>query len=532
MAKERGAVAAKNHNDITSRPHRVAILDAGSQYGGLIDRNVREMGVRSELLPLDTPTDKLSGYDAIIISGGPKSVEDANAHMCDPKLLEIGKPIFGICYGMQLLAKLSGGKVGPSSLREDGPQETTFSHDSKLFSGIEGSQKVLMSHGDSVQVLPPAFTISGQGDSLISAIENPKLNLYGVQFHPEVFQTEHGSEIFHNFLFNIAGLTPDYTVEDQKAEAITYIQNTTGKRDVMVYVSGGVDSTVLAALVAEAIPSERIHAFHVDTGLMRANESKDVIAALEAAGVHVRLIDATETFAHATTTIDGVTTPALSEATDPQTKRKIIGDTFIKVRSQLLEEYELPEDTVLAQGTLRPDLIESGSLLASTKADTIKTHHNDTEKVRELRDKAMVVEPLRDLYKDQVRVLGRKLGLPDHMVDRHPFPGPGLGIRVLCTETSYREPNHDELQTQIDSFLEKSGYSEYRAHLLPVRTVGVQGDGRSYRYLAGIEGPSNWPELIAMARAIPNNNHAVNRVSYIFGDSVDREALGVTPTHL
>ncbi|MDB5185926.1 MAG: hypothetical protein JWL85_449, partial [Candidatus Saccharibacteria bacterium] len=152
--------------------------------------------------------------------------------------------------------------------------------------------------------------------------------------------------------------------------------------------------------------------------------------------------------------------------------------------------------------------------------------------VRELRDKAMVVEPLRDLYKDQVRVLGRKLGLPDHMVDRHPFPGPGLGIRVLCTETSYREPNHDELQTQLDSFLKKSGYSKYRTHLLPVRTVGVQGDGRSYRYLAGIEGPSNWPELIAMARAIPNNNHAVNRVSYIFGDSVDREALGVTPTHL
>jgi GMP synthase (glutamine-hydrolysing) len=204
----------------------------------------------------------------------------------------------------------------------------------------------------------------------------------------------------------------------------------------------------------------------------------------------------------------------------------------VGVKDQILHDYGLAHDTVLAQGTLRPDLIESGSHLASAKADTIKTHHNDTEEVRKLRKKGLVVEPLQQLYKDQVRVMGRRLGLPPEIVDRHPFPGPGLGVRILCLEKPYRLPDHDQLQAGLDSFVIENGYDEYSATLLPVRTVGVQGDGRSYKYLAGLQGPANWDRLGELTSIIPNNNHAINRVCYVFGEPIDRTNLGITPTYL
>ena len=519
--------------DPASQGNRVAILDAGSQYGGLIDRNVREYGLRTSLLPLETRAEHIAEYDAIIISGGPKSVEDVEAFLCDPKIFELGKPVLGICYGMQLLAKLNGGRVGPNSLREDGPQTTRFEPGSKLFAGLDGEQKVLMSHGDSVQGVPDGFVIAGgKNEPLISAIENPARRLYGVQFHPEVFQTECGTRIFNNFLSEIAGLEPDYTAKDQEQESIQYIQDAVGENDVLVFVSGGVDSAVLAALIAQAVDTQKIHAIHVDTGLMRAQESQQVMAALNEAGLAVELVDASQTFYDATTVIDGVETPPLSRVTDPQVKRKIIGDTFIKVRGEILVRKKLPEGTVLAQGSLRPDLIESGSHLASKSADVIKTHHNDTEAVRALRKLGGVVEPLQQLYKDQVRELGRRLGLPASLIDRHPFPGPGLAIRILCAEEPYRLPEHDEAQKQLDAFVAQN-YPRHKAHLLPVRTVGVQGDGRSYKYLVGLEGPADWDTLFKLAASIPNNNHVANRVCYIFGDDViNRDSLSVTPTYL
>ena len=511
---------------------QVAILDAGSQFGGLIDRHVREFGLRTSLLPLDAPVEQLAGYDAVIVSGGPKSVGDADAYWCDPRLAELDKPILGICYGMQLLARLYGGAVGPSNLREDGPQVTRFEAGSALFKGLSGEQQVLMSHGDSVRVVPKGFVVSGgKHDDLISAIESPKLRRYGVQFHPEVFQTNCGPRLFSNFLAGIAGLKPDYSLEDQQAEAIKYVREAVGGNEVLVFVSGGVDSAVVAALVSRAVDKSKIHAFHIDTGLMRADESEQVVVALRAAGIDVELLDASETFATATTVIDGVETSPLREVIDPQTKRKIIGDTFIRVRADILERTQLPAGTVLAQGSLRPDLIESGSHLASSKADVIKTHHNDTQRVRELRDLGQVVEPLQQLYKDQVRALGRRLGLPDRLVDRHPFPGPGLAIRVLCAKAPYRLPDHDALQAGLDDFVSTHD-PDFHAHLLPVRTVGVQGDGRSYKYLAGIEGPADWWRLFKLAAAIPNHNHVVNRVCYLGPKPVDRAALSVTKTYL
>ncbi len=515
-----------------SKAAKVAVLDAGSQFGGLIDRNVRELGLRTVLLPLETPAEELVKYEAIIISGGPKSVEDKDAHFCDPKLFTLDIPILGICYGMQLMAKMRGGRVGPSHLRQDGPQLTSTEGASNLFEGLSGQQKVLMSHGDSVHDLPEGFRIVATSGQLTAAIEDPVRRHYGVQFHPEVFQTENGPDIFRNFLFNISELTPDYTAEDQEKEALNYIQETVGEKDVVVLVSGGVDSAVLAALVAKSIKKDKVHAFHVDTGFMRARESQDVIEALAQAGIVVNLLDMAEMFYNATTTIDGVETPPLSAVTDPQMKRKIIGDTFMKVNTGILKQRALGEDTVLAQGSLRPDLIESGSLLASSKADTIKTHHNDTEEVRKLRALGRVVEPLQQLYKDQVRVLGRRLGLPPHIVDRHPFPGPGGAIRILCAESAFKMPDHNQLQASLDEFLQAEGYREYKAHLLPVRTVGVQGDGRSYKYLVGLEGKPDWVRLYELAATIPDHNHAANRVSYIFGEPMDRTSLNITPTHL
>jgi GMP synthase (glutamine-hydrolysing) len=463
------------------RQRRVAILDAGSQFGGLIDRTIREIGLRTSLLSLDTPIEQLMEYDAVVISGGPKSVRDDDAYWCDPRLIELDVPILGICYGMQLLATLYGGDVGPGQLREDGPQVTHFEADSELLAGLTGVQTVLMSHGDSVQRVPDGFIVSGgRNDPIISVIENNVQKRYGVQFHPEVFQTACGVALFANFLIKIAGLAPDYSSADQEREAITYIKNAVGDNEVLVFVSGGVDSAVLAALVARAIPVERIHAFHIDTGLMRDHESVQVIRALTAAGIAVELLDASATFYDATTEIDGVVTPPLHMVTDPQTKRRIIGDCFIRVRADILSRSKLPHTTVLAQGSLRPDLIESGSHLASSKADIIKTHHNDTARVRELRELGQVVEPLQQLYKDQVRTLGRRLGLPASLVERHPFPGPGLAIRILCAEAAYRLPDHDALQASLDSYIKQLA-PDYRAHLLPVRTVGVQGDGRTSR---------------------------------------------------
>lgn len=517
-------------------PHisKIAILDAGSQYGGLIDRSIRELGVRSDILALDTSPDQLQNFDAIIISGGPDSVYDTEAAQCHPDLFSTGKPILGICYGMQLMSRYMGGNVGNTSRREDGPENITLDAGSSLFSGLSTDQRVVMSHGDSVTHVPEGFKITAQSGELIAAMSHESKKLYGVQFHPEVDDTKQGAQMLSNFLFDIAGLEADYTLEDQEQEAIESIRQMVGDRNVMLFLSGGVDSTVLAALMARAIEDkEKIHAFHIDTGFMRQDESQGVLETLASAGIHVEVIDASEQFLTASTIDDGKSTPPLNEVTDPQVKRKIIGDTFVRIREQILSEHGLDDDTVLAQGSLRPDLIESGSQLASSQADTIKTHHNDTEAVRQLRALGRVVEPLQELYKDQVRALGKKLGLPDELVDRQPFPGPGLAIRIICTQEAQRHGTLSTEQTQLDTFMEVETGNTVQAHILPIQTVGVQGDHRSYKQLVGLttNSPPNWEQLLGLASKIPQHHHAVNRIAYVFGD-VDRQRLGVTRTTL
>lgn len=512
-----------------SHAQQVVILDAGAQYGKVIDRRVRELAVESILLPMDTPATELAQFGAIIISGGPESVYGDRAPKFDPALFELGIPVLGICYGMQLMNYVVGGTVLKKATREDGPCVIDVKPDSLLFSGMEPQQNVLMTHGDTVDQVAGNYKVIAMSGELIAGLEDTEKKLYGVQFHPEVDLTLNGKQVLSNFLFKIAGFDGSYTMEDREQKAIAYIQEKIGKSHALVLVSGGVDSAVSAALVTKALGKEKVFAIHIDTGFMRRGESQQVKIALEKTGLELKVIDASETFLHATTEIDGKKTVELGQTTEPEVKRKIIGDTFMRVAEQAVRELNVPKDDVyLVQGSLRPDLIESASSSISKVAEVIKTHHNDSALVRVLRDQGKVIEPLADYHKDEVRELGERLGLPAEIVWRQPFPGPGLAIRVLCTDKPYMTDDFETINQQLKSFGEK----KYDVTLLPVRTVGVQGDGRTYSYLAGISGKPNWPELEKIARSIPKQNHKINRIVYIFGDNVPGPVTEITPTVL
>lgn len=505
---------------------KVAILDAGAQYGKVIDRRVRELSIETEMLPLDTPSNALGEYGAIILTGGPDSVTREGAPQCDPRIFSIGKPVLGICYGLHLMAHHNGGSVVAKERREDGECDITVEQ-SPLFAGLDSRQRVLMSHGYTVDKLADGFQSIADSSGLIAAIEHPERRLYGLQFHPEVDLTARGREIFRNFLYNIARLEATFTMENREERAISYLRDTVGSAPVLALVSGGVDSTVLAALLNRALDAKQLHAIHIDNGFMRTDESAQVARALADVGVTLDVIDARADFYGGTTELHGRRVGPLRETTNPEEKRHIIGDTFMRVASRAMAERGLdPETTYLAQGTLRPDLIESASKLASASADTIKTHHNDTELVRQLRETGRVVEPLQELHKDEVRELGRMLGLPEKIVGRQPFPGPGLAVRLLCT----REPYRTEGFAQLEEELQAHTPVGTRASLLPIRTVGVQGDGRSYSYLVGLSGAKDWDALFSAAREIPKSFHDVNRVVYLFGDRIAEPVMEITPT--
>lgn len=511
--------------------NKVAILDAGAQYGKVIDRRVRELNVDTEILPMDTPANQLADYQAIIISGGPESVYDANAPKYDPELLTLNIPMLGICYGMQLMVHALGGTVEKKSIREDGPSSITIKPGSKFFEGLDATQPVLLTHGDTVEQVAPGFIVTAHSaDGLIAAIENVGKKMYGVQFHPEVDLTTNGQAMFKHFLYDIAGFTGDFTLADRMETAISYIQKSVGDKKVLVLVSGGVDSTVTAALLAKALPAERIFALHVDSGFMRQDESVGVAEALKHLGLNLKVVNAAETFFQATTMINDREVGPLNQVTDPEEKRKIIGDTYIKVAEQAIADLQLnPDEVVLAQGTLRPDLIESASSLASNKAHTIKTHHNDTGLVRQLRQAGKVIEPLQDYHKDEVRMLGQQLGLSDELVWRQPFPGPGLAIRILCADEPYHTADFDQAEQALQNLVTDTGIS---AHLVPVRTVGVQGDGRTFSYLCALSGTADWEVLFDLAKQIPKKVHQVNRVVYVFGEPIKEKITDITPTHL
>ena len=495
---------------------------------------MRELCVQSDLLPLSTPPHALQDYAAIIISGGPQSVYGADAPAFDPAIIALGKPVLGICYGMQLLNVVSGGTVAKKAVREDGQFSISIDTSSPLYASLPDRIDVLLTHGDSVDRLAPRFTATATTPSgLVCSLEDREHRLYGVQFHPEVDLTPHGKDVLLNFLASICGLPRTFSLHSRLDAILQEVKEEVGTdKTVLMLLSGGVDSSVCAALLKRAIGAERIVALHIDNGFMRQDESDKVALALRSIGLPLTVIDARQDFYSATTTVKGETTLPLCQTLNPEHKRKIIGDTFMRVSAAHIAQLQLTAaSTLLAQGTLRPDLIESASHLASSNADVIKTHHNDTEMVRTLRKQGRIVEPLKDLHKDEVRQLGLELGLPHALVWRQPFPGPGLAIRIICQQEAWRADNWEELLSKLQQY-EGGGI---HCSLLPCRTVGVQGDQRTYSGLVCLscDGEPQWSELFRLAKEIPKHCHGVNRVVFAFGPALPGGFLpDVTPTTL
>uniref|UniRef100_A0A915PIU1 GMP synthase (glutamine-hydrolyzing) n=1 Tax=Setaria digitata TaxID=48799 RepID=A0A915PIU1_9BILA len=546
----------------------VAILDFGAQFGKIIDRRVREQNVFSEILPFNTKAAVMVDkgcYKAIILSGGPSSVNSPKAPEFDPAILTCGIPVLGICYGFQLINKAFGGHVSKKSIREDGQLEVDVDTTCPLFKGLTTRQKVLLTHGDSVteRTVANGFKVVGRSANFVVAIADERRKLYGVQFHPEVDLSICGKEILHNFLFDIAGVTDGFTIDNREQKCIQEIRSLVADKKVLVMVSGGVDSTVCAALLHKALGSDRVIAIHIDNGFMRSKESDRVVESLNKLNLKVRRYNAFYAFMNGRIAVGNELSTPLMKTIHPELKRKIIGDTFMRMKDKIMDELKLDKDVFLAQGTLRPDLIESASHLASSHADVIKTHHNDSALVRELRDLGKILEPLKDFHKDEVRELGISLGLPEHIVYRHPFPGPGLAIRIVCAErplitdfdlfvtTQHHlhlianlpvcDKDSEEFST-ITQHLSESDLESISIHdfevattLLPVQSVGVQGDGRSYAYAAALstnERPIPWELLDRLARLIPRLLHNINRVVYVFGDAIEYPVNDVTRTYL
>ncbi|HTR46779.1 MAG TPA: glutamine-hydrolyzing GMP synthase [Verrucomicrobiae bacterium] len=453
----------------------IVVLDFGGQYTQLIARRVREQQVFSAILPCTASLAEIRAQEpvGIVLSGGPSSVYDKDAPICDPKALELGVPVLGICYGMQWLTRTLGGKVERAERREYGPAQLQVGRESKLFAGMPKSLKVWESHGDHVVGLPPGFYVTGHTDNAVAAIEDAAGRFFGVEFHPEVNHTERGVEILRNFVFEVCGAKRNWNRAGFVAETVENIRRQAEGARAICALSGGVDSTVAAVLVDRAI-GERLTNIFVDTGLLRRNEFHDTLEMLrERLHLNVIGVDASERFLS-----------KLKGVTDPEKKRKIIGNEFIAVFAE--EERKLVAAAkglpvkFLVQGTLYPDVIESVSVKGPSAV--IKSHHNVGGLPEDM--PFSLIEPLRDLFKDEVRQIGRELGLPDEILTKQPFPGPGLAVRLLGEVTPERLATLRGADAIVVDEIRRAGLYEKTwqafAVLLPVQSVGVMGDGRTY----------------------------------------------------
>ncbi|MGP1494817.1 MAG: glutamine-hydrolyzing GMP synthase [Streptobacillus sp.] len=494
----------------------IVILDFGSQYNQLIARRVREMGVYAEVVPFHEDIDKILERNpkGIILSGGPASVYAKGAPTLDKRIFDANIPILGLCYGMQLITHLHGGEVERADKQEFGKASLKLDKkDSLIFKNIPDNTIVWMSHADHVNKMAEGFEIIAHTDSSIAAIENRDKKIYAFQYHPEVTHSEHGFEMLKNFVFEIAGAKKNWSMENYIETTVKEIKEKVGNKKVILGLSGGVDSSVAAMLINKAI-GKQLTCIFVDTGLLRKNEAKHVMDIYaQNFDMDIKCINAEERFLS-----------KLKGVEDPEEKRKIIGKEFIEVFNE--EASKLKDAEFLAQGTIYPDVIESVSVKGPSV--TIKSHHNVGGLPEDLNFK--LLEPLRELFKDEVRKVGRELGIPDYMVDRHPFPGPGLGIRILGEVTKEKA---DILREADDIFIEElrkeglySKVSQAFVVLLPVKSVGVMGDERTYEYTAVLRSANTIDFMTATWSRLPyeflekvsnrilNEVKGINRLTY------------------
>ncbi|MDZ4216886.1 MAG: glutamine-hydrolyzing GMP synthase [Candidatus Gracilibacteria bacterium] len=501
----------------------LCILDFGGQYAHLITNRIRRIGVHAIIKPHDTPADELKNCSGIILSGGPQSVNAPNSLLADPEIFELGIPILGICYGHQVTNKMLGGTVSPGKTKEYGKTKLIIDKPIGIFSELQTPNSELtvwMSHWDEVTEIPVDFEVLAHTDiNDFAAVGNLKKQIYGIQFHPEVTHTQEGMQILKNFV-DITRAEKNWKTENYleqiKQEIINQVRTRNNvpnnaplvrgatneseegvpkpasvkaskgfDKKVFMLVSGGVDSMVAFTLLNQILGEDQVHGMLVDTGFMRKGEIEEVQAALEKLGFHnLHVDDAKEDFYRA---LEGVS--------DPEEKRQIIGKKFIERQAQAILKLKLnPEHWLLGQGTIYPDTIESGG---TDKADKIKTHHNRVPEIQDMINRGLIIEPLKDLYKDEVRHLGEQIGLPQHLVWRHPFPGPGLAIRILCTPSEIKKQGNKETRNESARFLvslfprleeDNNEINKYlqsfnlKGTILPIQSVGVQGDARTYRH--------------------------------------------------
>jgi GMP synthase (glutamine-hydrolysing) len=505
-------------------PQSIVVLDFGAQYSQLIARRIREQSVFSVVLPCTASLDEIRSYSPVglVLSGGPSSVYDADAPSADPRVFDLGLPVLGICYGLQFMVHHLGGRVRPANIREYGHAKVDVATDSRLFQGLPKTLSVWMSHGDEAEELPAGFHLTATSANAVAAIENSAQKMWAVQFHPEVHHTPQGTEILRNFVLNICGAEPNWTAKRFIDETMASVRRTVGSGRALCALSGGVDSAVAATLVDRALRdstgSSRLTSVFVNNGVLRKNEFEKVQRTLrDKLGLHLIAVDASERFLK-----------KLAGVTDPETKRKIIGREFIEVFDEEAHRIAQEEGEVewLVQGTLYPDVIESRSVRGPSQI--IKSHHNvgglpETMKLK-------LIEPLKELFKDEVRRIGRDLGMPEDVLQRQPFPGPGLAVRILGEVTAERTAILRECDDIVVNEIKNAGlYTKIWqsfAVLLPVMSVGVMGDQRTYAYTCAVRAvhsedgmTADWVPLPhdvlkTISSRIVNEVKGVNRIVY------------------